>query len=66
MDVDWSLDQVIGYVRTWSAFKRAANAGRAAALEAAVSQSRHLLDAGPSFRLSVPLAILAGTVPEAA
>lgn len=62
IEVDWSTDELIGYVRTWSAFKTAVAAGRAEALENIVENAATRLGRMSLHRLSVPLAILAGWV----
>lgn len=62
IEVDWSLDELVGYVRTWSAFKKAAAAGRSEALERVVENAATRLGPSSSHHLSVPLAILGGVV----
>lgn len=62
IEVDWSLDELVGYIRTWSAFKKAAAAGRSEALERVVEDAAKRLGRDATHRLSVPLAILAGLV----
>lgn len=60
IEVNWSTDQAIDYVRTWSAFKRAVVEGRGDELERLLSAARRRL--GPDLRhdLSVPLTVAAG------
>jgi SAM-dependent methyltransferase len=60
--VDWSVDQIIAYVCTWSAFKRAAAAGVDAQLEHVVAEARLRLRAETRYALWVPLTIRAGYV----
>ncbi|CAA9532892.1 MAG: SAM-dependent methyltransferase [uncultured Sphingomonadaceae bacterium] len=60
--VDWSVDRIIAYVRTWSAYKRAAADGLETQLEATLAEARRRLDPDTSHQLWVPLAIRAGYV----
>lgn len=60
--VDWSVDQIVAYVRTWSAFKNAAAAGMETELERIVAEARRHLDPESRYALWVPLMILAGYV----
>lgn len=62
INVSWSLDQIIAYVRTWSAFKNAASAGAEANLERILANARHELGENARHDLWVPLAIRAGFV----
>ncbi len=62
MDVDWSTRELIAYVRTWSAFKRAAENGLAADLDRLTSAAEQRLGADTRHRLVVPLTVLAGFV----
>lgn len=62
LEVDWSFEELIGYVRTWSAFKNAVHAGRGEALERVIEDAAARLSCTSRHRLSVPLAILAGLV----
>lgn len=62
IEVEWSFAELVGYVRTWSAFKKAAAHGRGDSLERVVSEAAKRLSAESSHRLSVPLSILAGWV----
>jgi SAM-dependent methyltransferase len=59
--VSWSIEQIVAYVRTWSAFKNAAAAGADAELEKFIADARYeLRDA--RHELWVPLTIRAGFV----
>jgi len=60
--VRWSVDQIIAYVRTWSAFKNATAAGADTELEQILTHARHELGPEPRHELWVPLTILAGFV----
>jgi hypothetical protein len=60
--VRWSVERIIAYVRTWSAFKRAAADGQEAELEALLADACRRLGPDPDFELWVPLAIRAGFV----
>ena len=60
--VEWSVDRIVAYVRTWSAYKRAAADGLEAELEAALAEARRRLDPEMIHQLWVPLAIRAGYV----
>lgn len=62
LEVDWSFDELTGYVRTWSAFKKAVGAGRSEALERIFENAATQLACESRHRLRVPLAILAGLV----
>lgn len=62
IEVDWSLGELIGYIRTWSAFKKAANAGRSEALERVIDDAAVRLGRESRHRLSAPLPILAGLI----
>jgi SAM-dependent methyltransferase len=62
IELSWPLRDIAAYVRTWSAYKRAAEAGHGAALEDAVAGAERTLGAGTRFDLWVPLTILAGFV----
>jgi hypothetical protein len=60
--VDWSVDQIVAYVRTWSAFKNAAAAGARAELDRVIADARRQLGLDTRYELWVPLTILAGYV----
>lgn len=64
IEVDWSIDRIVAYVRTWSAFKRAAADGREAELERILAEARRRLGPEAQFQLRVPLAIRAGFVDQ--
>ena len=65
LTLDTSAAGIAAYVRTWSAFKRAAAAdpALAAALEDALARGLDSLGAGRPVRAVTPLAIVAGRVP---
>lgn len=65
IELDWPVDRIIAYVRTWSAFKRAAADGREAELETILAEAGRRLGPEARFPLWVPLAIRAGFVEEA-
>lgn len=62
--LDTTAAGIAAYVRTWSAFKRAAaaDAGVAAALEDALARGLHLLGSDRPVRAETPLALVAGRV----
>jgi SAM-dependent methyltransferase len=60
--VRWSVERIIAYVRTWSAFKRAAADGHDAELEAILAEAVRRLGPDTDYELWVPLAIRAGFV----
>lgn len=62
LEVNWSTRELAAYVRTWSAFKRAAADGNSAALEHILGEAQQAL--GPETRhdLWVPIAMIAGYV----
>lgn len=62
IEVDWSLDELVSYARTWSAFKKAVAAGQREALEHVISRGTMRLGHETRHHLSVPLTILAGFV----
>lgn len=62
IEVDWSLDELVSYVRTWSAFKKAVAAGQCQALERVIDRGTIRLGRDTRHHLSVPLTILAGFV----
>lgn len=61
---DWSFDDFAGYVATWSAAKRACEAGEKAVVSAALSGLRKSWGTGPR-RVIWPLTVLAGRLDEA-
>ncbi len=62
LTVDWSTPELTAYVRTWSAFKRAAAEGHADELERILFDAEQGLGSSSSHELWVPLTILAGLV----
>jgi hypothetical protein len=62
IEVDWTVRRIADYVRTWSAFKRAASDGHQAALDRTIEAAEAQLGPETRFALHVPLAILAGIV----
>lgn len=62
MEVDWSLGELVAYVRTWSAFKKAVGAGQGEALERVIDDATIRLGRDTRHHLSVPLTILAGLI----
>ena len=62
ISVRWSVDQIIAYVRTWSAFKNAVAAGAEPALERILDDARRQLGCTAVHELWVPLTIRAGFV----
>jgi len=64
LELDTTASGIAGYVRTWSAFKRAAASGpaAAAALEEALAQGLERLGSDRPVRAVTPLAVAAGHV----
>lgn len=62
IELNWPLRDIVAYVRTWSAYKRAAAAGLEAELDAVIVEAERRLGTGRSFPLWVPVTILAGFV----
>ncbi len=62
IEVDWSLDELVAYVSTWSAFKKAVAAGRAEALERVLREATIRFGREARHQLSVPITMLAGIV----
>lgn len=63
IDEQWTLDQLIDYMETWSAFKRSrADATATAALAEAVQRTRAKVAANAVLPIRMPLKILAGQV----
>lgn len=62
IEVDWTVRRIADYVRTWSAYKRAASDGHQAALDRTIEAAEAQLGPETRFALHVPLAILAGIV----
>lgn len=61
----WTLDQLIGYMQTWSSYKRASHdAAVAAQLAAVVDAARRRADAQVPLAITMPLAIVAGHVSQ--
>jgi SAM-dependent methyltransferase len=59
---NWSVERISAYVRTWSAFKRAAADGHEAELEMILEEAGRHLGPGTHYGLWAPLAIRAGFV----
>ena len=62
IEVDWLTSELSDYVRTWSAFKRAAADGLGAELERVIRLAEQRSGADARRRLHVPLTILAGQI----
>lgn len=63
IEVRWSLAEVVAYVSTWSAYKRArADAARARALDDVVFAATRRLPADTTWRVRMPLTLLVGRV----
>lgn len=61
--VDWTVPQLIGYLRTWSAFKRAqSDPAVAAALQKLLEDALKALPTETTFRFTSPLAVAAGPI----
>jgi SAM-dependent methyltransferase len=60
--LDTDVVGIAAYVRTWSAFKRAAAAGISGALEEALARGVEALDGDRPVRAVTPLALVAGRV----
>jgi hypothetical protein len=61
--VGWTLDQLVEYLMTWSAFKRSReNAGARTAVDDLLKRARSLLPAGQVIHVRMPLTVLAGRI----
>ena len=67
IEVDWTVERIVAFVRTWSAWKRAMEEGSRA--ESIPCLERHALEqfAGAgTMRLSFPIPVAAGREPQPA
>jgi hypothetical protein len=62
MGVNWPTAEIVAYVRTWSAFRRAAAEGHGEELEELIGRAEEQLRELRRHALSVPLTLLAGFV----
>ena len=63
IEVLWTMDQFIGYLTTWSAFKRSrADAGVRAAIDDIFQHARSLVPPGETNPIRMPLKVLAGRI----
>ena len=63
MEVDWTAEETIAYLKTWSAFKRGQrDEAVAGAIEKLLEDARKALPSGTKFHFKSPLVIAAGPI----
>lgn len=61
--VEWTLDQILGYMRTWSAYKRSlADPHAAAAMDELVKRTKGMAPVDEVFQVRMPLKMVVGRV----
>jgi SAM-dependent methyltransferase len=63
LDVDWTLDQLIDYLMTWSAFKRSREDARArTSIDGLLVRARSTIPVDQALHIQMPITVLAGRV----